>query len=86
MNCFYHDSKPAIVSCAKCGVGLCRDCMTNAAYTYDGKPLCLNCSRPIAEEELKEAQSSRTWSVVKFIFSGFFLVIGLMAFAGGQIL
>ncbi len=83
MNCFYHDSKPAIVSCAKCGVGLCRDCMTNAAYTYDGKPLCLNCSRPIAEEELKEAQSSRTWSVVKFIFSGFFLVIGLMAFAGG---
>lgn len=57
--------------------------MTNAAYTYDGKPLCLNCSKPIALDELREAQSSRTWSLVKFIFSGFFLGIGLMAFAGG---
>lgn len=83
MNCFYHDNKPAIVSCAKCGVGLCKNCMTNAAYTYDGKPLCLNCSQPIAEDELKEAQSSRIWSLVKFIFSGFFLGLGLMAFAGG---
>ena len=83
MNCFYHDDKPAIVSCAKCGVGLCKDCMTNAAYTYDGKPLCLNCSKPIALDELKEAQNCRTWSLVKFIFSGFFLGIGAIGLAGG---
>lgn len=83
MNCFFHDDKPAIVSCAKCGIGLCRDCMTDTAYSYDGKPLCLNCSKPIALDELKEAQSSRTWSLIKFIFSGFFLGIGLVAYTGG---
>lgn len=82
MNCFYHDNKPAIVSCAKCGVGLCKDCMTNAAYTYDGKPLCLNCSKTLALEELKDARSNKLWSLVKFIFSGFFLGIGLMALSG----
>lgn len=83
MNCFFHDEKPAVIACAKCGIGLCRDCMTNAAYTYDGKPLCLNCSRPIAADELKEAQKEKTWSLVKFIFSTFFLIIALIAFAGG---
>lgn len=83
MNCFFHEDKPAVVSCAKCGVGLCRDCMTNAVYTYDNKPLCLNCCKSIALEELKEVQKTRTWSLVKFIFSGFFLSIGLAAFAGG---
>lgn len=83
MNCFFHDDKPAVIACAKCGVGLCRNCMNEAAYTYDSKPLCLNCSKPLAHEELAEAQKSRTWSLVKFIFSGFFIGIGLLALAGG---
>lgn len=83
MNCFFHDDKPAVIACAKCGVGLCRNCMNDAAYTYDGKPLCLNCSKPLAQEELADAQSSKMWSLVKFIFSGFFIGIGLLALAGG---
>lgn len=83
MNCFFHDNKPAVVACAKCGVGLCRDCMNGAAYTVDGKPVCLNCSKPIAEEELAEAQKARVWSLVKFIFSSIFIGIALIALAGG---
>lgn len=83
MNCFFHDDKPAIITCAKCGVGLCKECMTHAAYTVDGKPVCLNCSRPIALGELQDAQSARTWSLVKFLFSGFFIGVGLAAMAGG---
>lgn len=83
MNCFFHENKPAVTACAKCGVGLCRDCMNEAAYTADGKPVCLNCSKPIAEEELQAAQKERVWSLVKCIFSGVFIGIGLLALAGG---
>lgn len=83
MNCYYHENKPAVVSCAKCGVGLCRDCREEAAYEVDGKPLCLNCSRPIAEAELSDAQSTRLWSLVKCIFSGACLGIATVAFLNG---
>ncbi len=83
MNCYYHENKPAVVSCAKCGVGLCKSCREEAAYELDGKPICLNCSRPIAEAELGDAQSTRLWSLVKCIFSGICLGIALIAFLNG---
>lgn len=83
MNCFFHDNKPAVVACAKCGVGLCRDCLNGAAYTVDGKPICLNCSKPIAQEELAEAQKARGWALTKFLFSSFFIAIALMALSSG---
>ncbi|MCD8183874.1 MAG: hypothetical protein LUE99_13200 [Bacteroides sp.] len=79
----FHDYKPAVIACAKCGVGLCRDCMNEAVYTIEGKPICLNCSRAIAEGELNDAQSARVWSLVKCIFSGLFLGIGLIAYSSG---
>lgn len=83
MNCFYHENKPAIVACAKCGVGLCRDCMNEAVYKIDGKPLCLQCSRSIAEEELNDAQKERGWSLTKCLFSGTCLGIALIALMNG---
>lgn len=83
MNCYYHENKPAVASCAKCGVGLCRSCREEAVYEMDGKPICLNCSRPIAEAELNDAQSTRLWSLVKCIFSGLCLGIALIAFLDG---
>lgn len=83
MNCFFHENKPAVIQCEKCGVGLCRECMDKAIYTYNGKVVCMNCSKPMAEEELNDARKARLWSLVKFIFSGLFLGIGLMTYAGG---
>ena len=83
MNCFFHPDRPSVIACAKCGVGLCRECMSEAAYTYEGRPLCLNCSREIAIEELADCRKTRTWSLVKCIFSGFFLGLGLVAMIGG---
>lgn len=83
MNCFFHENKPAVIQCEKCGVGLCRECMNKAVYTYNGKVVCMNCSRPMAEEELNDASKARSWSLIKCIFSGLFLGIGLMAYAGG---
>lgn len=83
MNCYYHENKPAVTQCTKCGVYLCRDCKNDAVYTLDGKVVCLNCSKPIAENELKEAQKEKVWSLIKFIFSGIFIGIALLAYISG---
>ncbi|MGN0036763.1 MAG: TonB family protein [Bacteroidaceae bacterium] len=82
MNCFFHEDRPAVATCAQCHVGLCRDCVNNA-ITLDGQPLCPNCGKSIVMERIGEAQKDKTWSLVKFIFSGVFLGIGLSALAGG---
>lgn len=82
MNCYFHENKPAVATCAQCNVGLCRDCVNNA-ITLNGRPLCPNCSKPIILEELQNAQKDRTWALVKFIFSGFFLSVGLSFFSSG---
>lgn len=83
MNCYYHNDKPAVVACVKCGVGLCNDCMVNAPYSYDGKPVCMSCSEALAEQELAYARKTRMWSLVKFLFSGFFIAIALLAMSSG---
>lgn len=83
MNCYYHNDKPAVVACVKCGVGLCNDCMVNAPYSYDGKPVCMSCSEALAEQELADARKTRMWSLVKFLFSGFFIAIALLAMSSG---
>lgn len=82
MNCFFHENKPAVTTCAQCNVGLCRDCVNNA-ITLDDKPLCPSCGKSIVMDRINDAQKDKTWALVKFIFSGFFLGIGLAAFAGG---
>lgn len=49
----------------------------------DGKPVCLNCGESIAVDELNTAQRSRVWALIKFLFSGFFLAIAIMAYTNG---
>lgn len=82
MNCYFHENKPAVATCAQCNVGLCRDCVSNA-ITLDDRPLCPSCGKSIVLDRIKDAQKDKMWALVKFIFSGFFLGIGLAAFAGG---
>lgn len=83
MNCYFHNDRPAVNACIKCGVGLCHTCMTEAPYSLDGRPVCLNCSMSIAEKELKDACKARGWSIVKCVFSGIFLGIALAAYSSG---
>lgn len=83
MNCYFHSHLPAVSTCAKCGVGLCRDCNNDAVYSLDDKPVCFNCSLRVAEEELADARKTKVWSLVKCIFSGIFLCIALAVFSEG---
>lgn len=77
MNCYIHIDKPAVTTCPECGMGLCRDCVNNAVYTIENKPLCHNCSLSMAENELSEARSRKVWSLVKMIFGASFLLLGI---------
>ena len=57
MNCFYHKNIGAVATCVDCGVGLCKDCVQNALYTRDNKPICLNCSKKEASAQANYASS-----------------------------
>lgn len=84
MNCFYHTEEPAVGACVNCGVGLCKECVTNAAYTKDNQPICLNCSKKIAEQELSETRSKKKWALFMAIFSGIFIILGIIIYFGAD--
>lgn len=72
MNCYIHLDKPAVATCHECGMGLCRDCVDNSAYTIDNHPLCHDCNLKQASADLADAKSKKIWSLVKFIFGSSF--------------
>lgn len=77
MNCYIHNYKPAVTECPECGMGLCRDCVDNAVYYKNNRPLCHDCSLNAAANDLASLKRQKVWSFIKFIFSSIFLLIGL---------
>ncbi|MDR0763047.1 MAG: hypothetical protein LBF01_00935 [Bacteroidales bacterium] len=53
MKCFHHPSEDAVATCAKCGVGLCKECEEASKFRIDSKALCGRCN---AEEQRKETE------------------------------
>lgn len=49
-KCYYHPDVGSVALCAKCGVGLCRDC----AISEGGKILCPLCADELLKQEHKE--------------------------------
>lgn len=49
-KCYYHPDMGSVALCAKCGVGLCRDC----AISEGGKILCPSCANELLKQEHKE--------------------------------
>lgn len=41
-RCYYHPDTPAVATCAKCGAGLCKDCV---AKDDSGRILCHECGQ-----------------------------------------
>lgn len=81
MNCYIHVYKPAVATCHECGMGLCRDCVDNSAYTIDNHPLCHDCNLKQASADLSAAKSRKIWSLVKFIFGASFLLLGVTIYS-----
>ena len=59
MNCYIHVNTPAVATCHDCGMGLCRDCAVNSAYTKEGRPLCHDCNLKEATNDLADAKMKR---------------------------
>lgn len=54
-GCYYHPGRLAVAVCAKCGVGICRDC---AVKNAQGTIICYKCGN----EELRQEQKGyRKW-------------------------
>lgn len=50
MKCIEHNEVDAVINCAACGAGLCKECEQNSAFRQDNKPLCRNCNRLMAAD------------------------------------
>lgn len=81
LNCYIHTDKPAVTTCPECGMGLCRDCVDNAVYYQGNYPLCHDCSLKQAMADLADAKSKKVWSLIKFIFGGSFLLLGICIYS-----
>ena len=80
MNCFYHENLGAVATCVDCGVGLCKDCVQNALYTRDNKPICLNCSKKEAGAQAKYASSEVNALKRRLIICIVIFIAGIVAF------
>ena len=81
MNCYIHVNTPAVATCHDCGMGLCRDCAVNSAYTKEGRPLCHDCNLKEATNDLADSKMKRIWSLVKLILGSSFLILGWIIFS-----
>ncbi|GHT23526.1 hypothetical protein FACS189419_07610 [Planctomycetales bacterium] len=54
MKCALHSNEDAIASCAKCGLGMCNDCISEV--TIKGRKVCPSCGIGILQENLRTQQ------------------------------
>lgn len=50
-GCYYHPGRLAVATCAKCGVGICRNCVVKNSQ---GTILCVQCGNEQLKQEHKE--------------------------------
>ena len=51
MNCIEHNDRNAVNTCAKCGAGLCNDCINSSIFKSDNnQPYCKKCNYELACE------------------------------------
>ena len=50
-NCYYHPERGSVATCARCGVGICREC---AVKDEQGVVLCYQCGNEFLRQEHRE--------------------------------
>lgn len=76
MYCYKHSKTYSVATCGSCGTGICKQCVDNSIYTYDGRPLCYDCNLQAAREEMDSFGRKKVWSMIKCIFVLVFMLIG----------
>lgn len=78
MYCKQHSKTYSVASCGSCAVGICKHCVDNSIYTYDGRPLCYECNLQAAQEEIDSFGRKKVWAMIKCIFVLVFMIIGFL--------
>lgn len=85
MNCYFHPEEESVVTCAKCGVGMCRNCEINAFFRLDGRAVCNRCSLSELQSRVGYESSWLKKRAIKLIICAIFIVIGLICLANQEI-
>ena len=86
MNCIEHEGKEAVVNCASCGVGLCKECEANTAFRFNNQALCRKCNIEAAHnnEQYLNAFLNKKKLAMGIVIAG--IVIGLIVYLLGKII
>jgi len=81
MFCIDHNDRNAVNTCAKCGAGLCNDCVTGSVFRNDNnQPFCKKCNYEIACEDDRSLNALlKSKQIILYIYSGV-VAIGLVYF------
>ena len=74
-GCYYHPGRLAVATCAKCGVGICREC---AVKTPQGTILCYKCGNKQLKLEHKEYRKHLKESGGRFKNATEFIIPGII--------
>ncbi len=74
-RCYYHPGRGAVAICAKCGVGICRDC---AVKDDQGIILCYKCGNEKLRQEHEEYRARLKESGGRFKRGSEFIVPGII--------
>lgn len=79
--CHYHDSEPAVGSCARCGKHLCQDCCDSYGVSsgqYAGRYLCYDCTQQLVSEDVAELTTNLNKIKGQFTLQIIGMVIGFI--------
>lgn len=74
-GCYYHPGELAVAVCAKCGVGICREC---AVKNEQGTIICYQCGNEQLKKEHKEFRRMLKERGGRFSTWGDFIVPGII--------
>lgn len=78
--CARHSNAPSVVYCGNCGSAMCKDCKDLSVYTFDNKPLCIDCNIQFMEQQIQHLQLKKHKSIVKFFILAVIVLIALSIF------
>lgn len=74
-GCYYHPGRLAVATCAKCGVGICRECAVKDEY---GTILCYQCGNEKLRQQHKEHRKQLKESGGRFRKGTEFIIPGII--------
>lgn len=83
MKCYYHPTEEAVSTCAKCGVGLCRNCESNALLrdaNGTGRALCPRCGLNAAQSAVDYESDWLKKRLIKLIICGGLTLFGIISY------